>query len=96
MPRLIWSPNALEDVSRLYRFLAPKNRNAAKRAVGAIREGVKLLRQHPEAGRPVDDMTVEFREWPIGFGSGGYVALYRFDGEEVIILAVRHGREAGY
>jgi hypothetical protein len=30
------------------------------------------------------------------FGSGGYVALYRFDGEEVIILAVRHGREAGY
>jgi plasmid stabilization system protein ParE len=96
MPRLIWSPNALEDVSRLYRFLAPKNRNAATRAASAIREGVKLLRQHPEAGRPADDMPVEFREWPIGFGSGGYVALYRFDGEEVIILAVRHGREAGY
>jgi plasmid stabilization system protein ParE len=96
MPRLIWSPDALQDVSRLYRFLAPKNRNAATRAVSAIREGVRLLRQHPEAGRPVDDMPVEFREWPIGFGSGGYVALYRFDGEEVIILAVRHGREAGY
>lgn len=41
-------------------------------------------------------MPAEFREWPIEFGSGGYVALYRFDGEMVIILAVRHGREAGY
>jgi plasmid stabilization system protein ParE len=66
MPRLIWSPDALQGVSRLYRLLAPKNRNAAKRAVSAIREGVKPLRQHPEVGRPVDDMPVEFREWPIG------------------------------
>ncbi len=96
MPRLIWSPNALHDVSRLYRFLLPKNADAAKRAATAIREGVKLLGRHPEAGRPIDDMPAEFREWPIEFGSGGYVALYRFDGGEVIILAVRHGREAGY
>jgi plasmid stabilization system protein ParE len=29
------------------------------------------------------------------FGSGAYVALYRYDGEEVVILAVRYGREAG-
>lgn len=41
-------------------------------------------------------MAVEFREWPIEFGSGGYVALYRFDGKDVVILAVRHSREAGY
>ncbi|SFT43309.1 type II toxin-antitoxin system RelE/ParE family toxin [Mesorhizobium sp. YR577] len=96
MPRLIWSPSALHDISRLYRFLLPKNPNAAKRAAAAIREGVKLLGRHPEAGRPIEDMPAEFREWPIEFGSGGYVALYRFDGEMVIILAVRHGREAGY
>jgi plasmid stabilization system protein ParE len=25
MPGLIWSPAALKDVQRLYRFLAPKN-----------------------------------------------------------------------
>jgi plasmid stabilization system protein ParE len=37
----------------------------------------------------------EFREWIIGFGDTGYVALYRYDGDTVIILAVRHQREAG-
>lgn len=96
MPRLIWSPRALRDVARLHAFLKPKNRNAAKRAVTAIREGVKLLERHPEAGRSVEDMEPEFREWPIEFGSGAYVALYHVYGSEVVILAVRHAREAGF
>lgn len=95
MARLIWSPNALRDVERLYQFLASKNRDAAQRAVATIREGVKLLERHPQVGRPVDEMPPDFREWPIGFGSGGYVALYHYDGSEVVILAVRHGRESG-
>jgi hypothetical protein len=32
----------------------------------------------------------------IPFGNGAYVALYRYDGETVAILAIRHAREAGY
>jgi plasmid stabilization system protein ParE len=47
-------------------------------------------------GRPIEDLPTEFREWIIDFGSGAYVALYHYDGKEVVILAVRHGREAGY
>ena len=43
MPRLIWSQQALLDVQRLYRFLASKNRDAAKRAVSAVRQGVRVL-----------------------------------------------------
>jgi plasmid stabilization system protein ParE len=39
---------------------------------------------------------VDFREWVIEFGSGAYVVLYRYDGREIVILAVRHGREAEY
>ena len=45
MPRLIWAQPALLDVQRLYRFLAPKNVDAAKRAVKAIRHGVQVLGQ---------------------------------------------------
>ena len=41
-------------------------------------------------------MPMEFREWPIGFGSGGYIVLYRYDSDDVVILAVRHEKEAGY
>ena len=96
MPRLIWSSRALRDVSRPHAFLKPKSPAAAARAIKAIREGVRLLAAHPEAGRPAEDMEPTFREWPISFGAGGYVALYRYHGGEVVILAVRHGREEGF
>jgi len=96
MPQLIWSPQALFDVQRLYRFLAPKNPDAAKRAVTAIRQGVKVLPLQPGVGRPVDGMDEEFRDWIIDFGDSGYVARYRLDAAQVIILAVWHQREAGF
>ncbi len=96
MPRLIWSRSAFLDVARLHAFLAPKSRDAAQRAVKAIRQGVKALARHPESGRPVEELSPEFREWVIEFGSGAYIALYHYDGKQVVMLAVRHGREAGY
>jgi plasmid stabilization system protein ParE len=96
MPRLIWTPEALADVARLHQFLADNNRDAAKRAVSVIRSGVRLLAQHPEAGRPMDQMPDGYREWSIAFGSAGYLALYHFSGEDVVILAIRHVREQGY
>jgi plasmid stabilization system protein ParE len=76
-------------VARLHDFLAPKSRDAAKRAVKAIRQGVKALGKHPAIGRPVDELPPEF-------GNGAFLALYHYSGKEVVILAVRHGREAGY
>ena len=96
MPRLIWSPAALRDVQRLYRFLADKNPAAATRAVRVIREGMEIVADHPASGRPVEDMDPAFREWIIAFGESGYVVLYRLQGDNALILAVRHQREAGY
>ena len=96
MSRVIWSPAALLDVQRLYRFLAPKNIDAAKQVVKALRQGVKVLQLQAGIGRPIDDMPEEFREWIIDFGDSGYVARYRVDSEVVVILAVRHQKEAGY
>ena len=96
MPRLIWSPQALQDVQRLYRFLSDKNVDAARRAVQAIRKSVKVLAHQPGIGRPAEDMEPEYREWIIDFGDSGYVALYRYDSETAVILAVRHQKEAGY
>jgi plasmid stabilization system protein ParE len=96
VPRLIWTPPALRDVDRLRRFLVPRNRAAAQRAVRAIRRGVAALAEHPEIGRPMEDMPAEFREWFIRSGDSGYLVLYRYDGTLIAILAVRHGREAGY
>ena len=96
MPRLTWSPAALRDVQRLYRFLAEKNIDAARRAVNTIREGLKTIARQPGIGRPAEDMEPEYREWPIEFGDSGYVVLYRYHKQAAVILAVRHQREAGY
>ncbi|PWG16129.1 type II toxin-antitoxin system RelE/ParE family toxin [Salibaculum griseiflavum] len=96
MPQLIWSPAALKDVDRLYSFLSDKNQPAAQHAIRTIRGSLKILVDNPEAGRPMDHMRPEFREWLIPFGGSGYVALYRFDGDQAVLLAIRHQREAGY
>jgi plasmid stabilization system protein ParE len=98
MARLTWSPRALGDVQRLYRFLTPKNPEAARRAVKAIRVEVRVLALQPKMGRSVEEMASHYREWVIDFGSGGYVALYRYDEDidTVTVLAVRHQREAEY
>ena len=81
---------------RLHQFLAPKNPDAARRDVKTIRQAVKALGKHPQMGRPVEELAPEFREWVIEFRQGAYLALYRYDGKQVVILAVRHAREAGY
>lgn len=57
---------------------------------------MKVLADQPGVGRPAENMEPEYREWMIDFGDSGYVALYRFDGETAVILAVRHQREVGY
>mgnify|MGYP001120903794 CR=1 FL=1 len=96
MPQLIWSPEALADVQRLYRFLVEKNPDVARRAASAISDGMQILADHPDVGRPVDDMAPEFREWPISFGASGYVALYRLGKDVALVVAVRHQKEVGY
>ena len=96
MARLIWSPAALVDVKRLYDFLKPKNVDAAKRAVKAIRQGVNVLQVQPGVGRPAEDMDDEFRDWLIDFGDSGYVVRYRVDHQAVTVLAVRHQKEVGF
>ena len=96
MPRLIWSPPALLDMQRLHRFLADKSPDAARRAVNSIREGMKVISRQPGMGRPAEELEPEFREWLIDFGESGYVVLYRFEGQNAVILAIRHQKEAGY
>jgi plasmid stabilization system protein ParE len=96
MPSLKWTPQALKDVQRLHQFLVDKNPDAAKRAVQTIRAGVRILALQPRVGHPAEDLDPEYREWLIPFGQGGYLVLYRIDADAVVLLAVRHGREAGY
>ena len=60
---------------------------------------MQILEQQPQMGRPVEidaSMKIEVREWVIDFGAAGYVARYRIEGDNVVILAVRHQLEDDY
>jgi len=89
MPSLKWTPQSMRDVARLHGFLTSRNKDAAQRAIRAIGQGAWSLSRFPEAGRPIEGLADDFREWVIEFGGGAYVAQYRFDSSEVVILAVR-------
>lgn len=95
MPQVKYAPCAIRDLQRLREFLRPKNPAAAKRAAETIMKAVQVLGHQPQIGRPIDEMSDEYREWMIDFGDSGYVARYRFDGDTVTILTVRHQKEAG-
>ncbi len=96
MPQIIWSDRALLDLTRLRDFWREQSPDVSRRAVRVIRAGVRILERHPQAGRIASELCPELREWVIEFGQGVYVVLYRVADEKVVLLAVRHSREAGY
>jgi plasmid stabilization system protein ParE len=98
MARIVYSARALDDLARVFRFLAEHDSTVAAPSASAIRSAVDILAQHPYSGRRVERAEREIRELVISFGKTGYVALYRFlpIKDEVRILAIRHQREIDF
>lgn len=91
-----YSIPARRDVERLFAFLLLRDKPAARRALGAIRNAIRILEQFPFNGRIADEDNPMVRELVIPFGSAGYVALYAVRGEMITILAIRHQFEDDY
>ena len=95
--RVRFTPEAEEDLLRLYDFLLEKDLRAAERALRAIEEATRLLQFSPFSCRKVRRDNPFLRELVIPFGSAGYVALYEIEAKaSVTVLAVRHQREEDY
>ena len=95
MARITYAPGAVLDLERLRDFLAEHDPEMALSAAEAIVEAVSVLERHPLIGRPAEAGT---RELVIARGRTGYVALYDWLEaiDTVVMLALRHQREAGY
>ncbi|PKY12257.1 addiction module toxin RelE [Acidithiobacillus marinus] len=95
MARVIYAAPALADLDRLTDFLVQTDSTAALETVGLIIEAMQVLENHPLIGRPAEQ---DLRELVISRGKSGYVALYSYelDQDAVLVLAIRHQREAGY
>lgn len=95
MAQLIYSRQALSDLDRLTDFLLERDSAAALETAELIAEAVQVLGNHPLVGRSAEQ---GMRELVISRGRTGYLALYSFEEgyDTVLILAIRHQREAGY
>ncbi|MGR4872123.1 type II toxin-antitoxin system RelE/ParE family toxin [Variovorax sp. LARHSF232] len=95
MAQLIYSSRAFIDLERLTDFLIETDPVAALATVDLITEAVQILENHPLIGRPAEN---GLRELVISRGRSGYLALYSHEQEHdtVLVLAVRHQREAGF
>jgi plasmid stabilization system protein ParE len=95
--RVRFTPDAEDDLLRLYDFLLEKDLATAGRALEAIRAGIELLCWSPFSCRKAVADNPLLRELVIPFGSAGYVALFEIEGPSTVtILAVRHQREDDY
>lgn len=95
MARVEVTARALRDLERLFDFLAAEDSALARRQIASVRRAFELLADHPLLGRTAEDGR---REIVLSRGRYGYIAKYRWlpADEVVLILAVRHQREAGY
>ncbi len=89
MARLSWSPQALEDVEAIRRFIARDAPRTARTFVQRIFETVERLRRFPLSGGMVPELgSEEFREIRLK----KYRIIYRVaDAQAVEIVTVYHG-----
>jgi len=93
--QVVYSRHAFTDLERLADFLVKEAATAAVAAIDVIRDGIEILERHPLVGRSCEE---GLRELLISYGKSGYVALYSYEQREdvVLVLTIRHQREAGY
>ena len=94
MVRIVFAPQAVDDLVRLTDFLIENDKNAALATVELIEEAIQILAKHPLLGRLCDS---HLRELVISRGKSGYVALYSFEEKKksILINAIRHQKESG-
>ncbi len=95
MAKIEYAEGALADVERLVDFLLVQDPGAAEQILELIESALAPMKYHPFIGRPKNH---SLHELVISRGSTGYLALYRYDEtlDRILILAIRHQREAGY
>lgn len=93
--RIVWLGSAILDLQRFRDFIQPHNKEAAQRAVRIIRTAVAHIAANPLIGKPVDDLP-DYHDIVVPFGASGYLLRYRIQDETIIIIALKHCKEAGF
>ena len=95
MSTLRYEDAFLRDLDRIVAHLEAHEADDIAARIADILESLELLQRHPLIGRPTQPPR---RELVIGHGGRGYVARYRHDAldDMVVVLGLRAQREAGF
>ena len=87
--RVTWSPTALDDVDAIAEYINRDSPAYTRAVVNKILDTARKLEVFPNAGRIVPELDDdEFREHFVY----SYRVIYRIQNNEVLIVAVVHGR----
>jgi addiction module RelE/StbE family toxin len=90
MAEIKWTEPALERLREIADYIARDNADAANRLVGRIFEAVELLKQFPEFGRRVPEMTGSgYREVIVS----PCRIIYRIENEIIAVIFVMRGEQ---
>lgn len=93
MYKISFSPEAVDDLKEIKQYIKDElcNEQAAKNTVAKILKKIKLLSDFPESGSSISAI--------IGFDTDyrylvcdNYIAFYRIDNKNVLIVRVLYGR----
>jgi plasmid stabilization system protein ParE len=83
---VVYAPRALRELESIGVYLTERNPHGAANVLGAIKSSIDTLGFFPQIGRLVDDAghrRVPVVRYP-------YLIFYRMDGDELLILHIRH------
>lgn len=88
MVRVIWSPQAVSDLERIFDYIADESIDSAAGVIEAIFAAVERVRDFPESGRVIPELQqARFREVIVA----PFRVMYEFRANSVLITGVVHG-----
>lgn len=85
--KICYTETALVEVNEIFAYLSERNVAAAKRVVARVERTIQNLRDFPEMAQAADEVGA--RRMPVG--RFPFIVFYSIEGDEVVILHVRHG-----
>jgi toxin ParE1/3/4 len=81
-----YTKRAFADREKIFDYLDQRNPQAARAVVGLIHQRINQLGDHPHKGRRTNKPNI----YTIWIAPYRYRIFYRIDGDEVVILQIRH------
>ncbi len=89
--KISYTPEAINDLERLRRFIESKNPFAARRISSELLDGIGNLRSFPKMGLPVTRAPEPDTIRDLFIGQ--YTVRYLLGADHLVILRVWHGKE---